>query len=127
MLSAVGSADLTEGLAPLEQSRDREGAGYGYTTRNMDLQSRLDALLAMAEEIGLKIRREPLGGDGGGYCLLRGQRVLFVDTAADLETRYERTLAALAPLAELDQRYLPPEVREEIDRQRQAEKRSQKE
>jgi hypothetical protein len=84
----------------------------------MDLQSRFDALLALATEIGLTIRREPLGGEGGGYCMLRGRAVLFVDTMADLETRYERTLAALAPLPEVDRRYLPPEVREDLERQR---------
>jgi hypothetical protein len=84
----------------------------------MDLQSRFDALLSLAQEIGLTIRREPLGGEGGGYCMLRGQSVLFVDTMADLETRYERTLAALAPLAEVERRYVPPEVREDIERLR---------
>ena len=85
----------------------------------MDLQSRLDALVALAEEIGLTVRREPLGGDGGGYCVLRGRRILFVDTSADLETSYERTLEALAPLPELDQRYLRPEIREDLERQQE--------
>ena len=87
----------------------------------MDLHSRLDTLLSLAEEIGLTVRRESLGGDGGGLCLLRGQRVLFVDTAADLETRYDRTLAAMASLPEIEQRYLPPEVRDDVEDQRQAE------
>ena len=88
----------------------------------MDLQSKLDALLALAEEIGLTIRYESLGGTGGGYCVLRDQRILFVDTAADLETRYERTLEALAPLSEIDQRYLRPEIREDITGLRDPEK-----
>ena len=84
----------------------------------MDLQSRLDALLTAADEIGLTVRREPLGGDGGGYCVVRDRRTLFVDTTADLETQYEKTIAALAPLTELDGRYLRPEIREDIDRLR---------
>jgi hypothetical protein len=88
----------------------------GITT--MDLQSRLDALVALAEEIGLSVRREPQGGDGGGYCVLRGERILFIDTVADLETCYERTVEALASMPEIDQRYLPPEIRQDIDRQR---------
>lgn len=86
----------------------------------MDLQTRLDTLLSTAEEIGLSVRREPQGGEGGGYCVLRGQRVLFVDTMADLGTRYERTLAALAPLPEIEQKYLPPEIREDIEEQRES-------
>ena len=82
----------------------------------MDLQTRLDALVALADEIGLSVRREPLGGSGGGYCVLRGERVLFVDTMADLELMYERTLAALAPLSEIDGKYVRPEIRDDIER-----------
>jgi hypothetical protein len=85
----------------------------------MDLQTRLDELLSLADQIGLSIRRESLGGSGGGLCVLKGQRFLFLDNSADLETRYERTLAALAPLPEMDARYLRPEVREDVDRFRQ--------
>ncbi len=83
----------------------------------MDLQAKLDALLSVAEEIGLTIRREPLGGDGGGYCVLRGSRILFVDTTADLETRYDRILQALASLPEVEQRFLQPEIRDDLERQ----------
>ena len=85
----------------------------------MDLASRLDQLLTVAESIGLDVRAEPMGGEGGGLCRLRGQRVLFVDTSADLATRYERTLAAMAPLPELDECYLLPELRGDIERQRE--------
>jgi hypothetical protein len=85
----------------------------------MDLESRLNELLALSEQIGLTIRRESLGGNGGGLCVLKGQRVLFLDTSADLETRYERTLAALSPLPDLDGRYVRPDVREDLDRLRQ--------
>ncbi|QDV91481.1 hypothetical protein RAS2_25810 [Phycisphaerae bacterium RAS2] len=86
----------------------------------MDLHDRLDALLTLAEQLGLSIRRESLGGEGGGLCRIKGQSVLFLDTAADLETRYERTLAALAVHPGIDQHYLAPEVREDLDRQRGA-------
>ena len=84
----------------------------------MGWDDRLDALIAAAESLGIAIRREPLGGEGGGLCLLRGKRVLFVDTLADGATRYERTLAALAPLAELDGCFLRPDVREDVERTR---------
>lgn len=84
----------------------------------MDLQTRLDILIGLAQELGLTIRREPLGGDGGGFCLMKGHRVLFVDTLADLETRYQRTMESLALMPEIDQRYLAPEIREDIERQR---------
>ena len=84
----------------------------------MDLSSRLENLLALAEQMGIDVRAEPMGGDGGGICRLRGKDVLFVDTSADLAARYDRTLAAMANLLELDNRYIVPEVRRDIDRQR---------
>ncbi len=84
----------------------------------MDLGSRLDALLMLAEEIGIDVRTEAMGGEGGGLCVLKGHRVLFVDTAADLATRYERTLGALAGVAEVQDRYVVPEVRRDLDQQR---------
>jgi hypothetical protein len=84
----------------------------------MDLSRRLDALLELAEQIGIDVRAESMGGSGGGLCRLKGRRVLFVDTAADLATRYDRTLAAMAGLEELDGRYLLPEVRQDIEHQR---------
>jgi hypothetical protein len=39
---------------------------------------------------------------------------------ADLATRYRRTLEALADVPEIDEQYLRPEVRDEIDRIRAA-------
>ncbi len=73
-------------------------------------------MLTLARELGIDLRSESLGGEGGGLCALKGRRVLFVDTSADLDTRYERTAAALAGLPELEGRYLPPEIREDLHR-----------
>lgn len=86
----------------------------------MDISRRLDALLELAEQLGIDIRAETMGGSGGGLCRLKGRRVLFVDTAADLATRYDRTLAAMAGLTEIDARFLLPEVRQDIEHQRSA-------
>lgn len=84
----------------------------------MELHRRLETLLNLAEEIGLPIRREAMGGEGGGLCTLKGRRVLFIDTSADPQTQYDRTLAALAGLPELESRYCPPEVRDDLERAR---------
>lgn len=81
----------------------------------MNLEERFDALMELARNLGLEIRKEPLGGDGGGLCQLKGRRLLFIDTSADLETRYERTLRGLAALPDLDDTYIRPEIREEMD------------
>ncbi len=81
----------------------------------MDLARRLESLLTLAEEIGLDVRAEPMGGEGGGLCRLKGRLILFVDTSADLATRYDRTVVAMANLPEINDRYLLPEVRQDID------------
>lgn len=82
----------------------------------MDAHERLETLINLAREIGVEVRRESLGGESGGLCLLKRQRVLFVDLSADTRTQYEKTVAALAGLPELAARYLPPEIREDLDR-----------
>ena len=81
----------------------------------MDPLNRLETLLTLAEDIGIEIRRTPLGGEGGGLCTVRGRRVLFIDTAADIATQYEKTVAALAGLPEAQDRFFPPEIREDLD------------
>ena len=81
----------------------------------MDLAGRLESLLTLAEEIGIVVRAEPMGGEGGGLCRLKGKTILFVDTSADLATRYDRTVAAMAGMPELNDRYLVPEVRQDIE------------
>jgi len=83
----------------------------------MDIAGRLESLLQAAERLGIEVRAEPMGSEGGGLCRLKGRQVLFVDTAADLATRYDRTLDALAGLPELQNLYLLPEVRADLDRQ----------
>jgi hypothetical protein len=84
----------------------------------MDIGRRLEALLEVAEEIGIEVRAEQMGGDGGGLCRLKGRRVLFLDLSADLASRYDRTLASLADTPELESRYLVPELRADLEKQK---------
>ena len=85
----------------------------------MEIGSRLEEVLAAAAQCGVQVRRAGLGGEGGGWCEIKGQRVLFVDTMADLETSFARAVEALAGVDGIDEVYLRPEIREAIDRYRQ--------
>ncbi|KPK75192.1 MAG: hypothetical protein AMJ79_12260 [Phycisphaerae bacterium SM23_30] len=78
----------------------------------------LAALLDLAENAGIEVRREALGGEGGGLCLLRGRRILFVDAAAVLTDQIARTAEALADLREIESSYLLPQVRECLEKYR---------
>ena len=82
----------------------------------MQSQELLTALLELAESAGLEVRKEYLGGDGGGLCILRGKRILFVDSAADSAEQIAHTAQALARLPELATMYVLPQVREELDK-----------
>lgn len=86
----------------------------------MNLSARLESLLKIAEQFDVEIRAEPMGGEGGGMARLKGRPVLFVDTSADLATRYARTLGAVADLPGLEGSFLPPQVREDLERHREA-------
>lgn len=82
----------------------------------MSVEAKLSALLDTAEVLGVEVRHEDLGGHGGGLCALKGRRVLFVDLAADLATRYDRALSELAQIPEIDAIYVRPEIREDLER-----------
>jgi hypothetical protein len=84
----------------------------------MDPDLRLSALLEAAEALGIEVRFEELGGTGGGLCVLKGRRVLFVDQGSDAATRYDRAVRELAQLPEIDTIFIRPDVREDLDRAR---------
>jgi hypothetical protein len=72
-------------------------------------------MLMLLEQCHVEVRREHLGGGGGGLCRLRGKAVMFVDLDCDAATQTESCLVALAALPDIEARYLPPWVRERID------------
>ena len=79
---------------------------------------KLGHLLESCRAVGIVVRDESLGGGGGGLCRLRGERVLFVDAEADDAGRYEKTVAALVAVPEFDDMFLPPVIREDLERAR---------
>jgi len=56
----------------------------------------LDEALAAAKQLGYRIREEWLGGDGGGSCVLKGQKWLFIDLALDTAERLDLVTAAIS-------------------------------
>ncbi len=82
----------------------------------MDVSHQLQAVLDIYERLNIEIRQEHLGGSGGSLCGLRNRRVLFLDLDADLATRLDRCVAGLAELPEVASLYVPPEIRERMER-----------
>lgn len=81
----------------------------------MDAIAQFDAAVELLERLEIDIRREHLGGGGGGLCSLRGRRIVFIDLDADIPTRLEQTLRGLAGLPELESAYVTPALRELIE------------
>ena len=78
----------------------------------------LAQLLDLAERLGIDVRQELLGGEGGALCQLRGKAVLFVDASATFAEQLARTAEALADLPALDDCFVLPELRQVLDRYR---------
>ncbi len=84
----------------------------------MDAIAQFDAAIELLARLGVDVRDEHLGGGGGGLCRLHGRRIVFVDLDADLATRLQDSIRALATLSEIDAVYVTPALRELIDRQK---------
>jgi hypothetical protein len=80
----------------------------------MNEQRILDELLELLEAQGVTVRKESLGGRGGGLARVRGQRLFFVDSDADSTETAARCAEAVADLVDIEAVYLRPDVREFI-------------
>jgi len=71
----------------------------------------LEELLALLEANEVQIRREPLGGRGGGLACMKGERIFFVDTQAASAEVAALCADAVLKLVDIEAIYLRPEVR----------------
>lgn len=81
----------------------------------MNEQRILEELLALLEARQVKIRREPLGGGGGGLAVMKGENLFFVDTDAPSAEVAALCADAVAKLLDVETIYLLPEVRRFIE------------
>ena len=78
----------------------------------MDDSLILEELLALLEQNGVSIRREEMGGSGGGLCQIAGKQVCFVDLDADSSQSAAVCAEAVRQLIDIESVYLRPAVRE---------------
>jgi hypothetical protein len=86
----------------------------------MNEQAILEELLALLAANRVKIRNEPLGGQGGGLAVMRGESIFFVDTDAPSAEVATLCAEAVARLLDIETIYLRPEVRQFIERHKQS-------
>ena len=82
----------------------------------------LELLVGLAEEAGIAVRVARTGESElpprSGTCRVRGRLLLVVSAAEPVEARIEAVVAALREHGGglLEERFLPPAVRERLDR-----------
>jgi hypothetical protein len=81
----------------------------------MNEQGILDELLALLEANGVTIRNEPLGGNGGGLCIIKGQRIFFVDTQASSIVSAAMCAEAVSKVVDVEQIFIKPLIRQFIE------------
>jgi hypothetical protein len=83
----------------------------------MNKQRILEELLNLLESNGTVMRTEPLGGSGGGLCTIKGRRLFFVDSQACSAEVAAQAARAVLKVADIDNIYIKPEVRQFIESQ----------
>jgi hypothetical protein len=81
----------------------------------MDERRMLDELLALLEGNGVRVRKEALGGDGGGLCAVKGQRIFFLDTESASTDSAALCAQAITRVVDIEGVYVRPEVRRFIE------------
>lgn len=87
----------------------------------MDHERKLAALTDLAESLGFSVRLVWGGSEsgnhpGGAVVRLKGRDVIFLNPAAGVADRISVVAEALRGREEIEEMYLPPEVREAIER-----------
>ncbi|MHC4243305.1 MAG: hypothetical protein ACYS3N_11555 [Planctomycetota bacterium] len=81
----------------------------------MNEQRILEELLALLEANSVAIRDEPLGGNGGGLCVMKGRQIFFVDTQAPSAVVAAMCAQAVPKVVDIEEVYIKPEVRQFIE------------
>lgn len=88
----------------------------------MDIAEQLSALIDLATSLGIEIRPAPPGMEssehpGGAVVRLRGKEIAFLASEASAADQSAVLAAALANRKELQDRFLPPTLRELLERE----------
>jgi hypothetical protein len=83
----------------------------------MNYESITEQLLGLLEEHGVQIRKDAMGGGGGGLCRLKDKDLMMIDCdSSSLETAAACARAVHAVIQDMDGIYLRPVIREFIDK-----------
>lgn len=75
----------------------------------------LEEILQILDSNDIEIRRESLGGNGGGLCKIKGKTVFFVDRQASPAETSVIASRAVKECIDIEKTYIKPEIREFIE------------
>ena len=86
----------------------------------MEIEGQFDYLIDLAESVGIVIRRVRWSQDGreypgGALVHLKGKEMLVLDPSAPIADQIDVVASALRGRAEIEDRFLPPEIRDRIE------------
>ena len=87
----------------------------------MNEQRILEELVGLLEANGITVRKEPLGGSGGGLCTVKGEKMCFVDTQAPSAETAVICTDAVSTVVDIEGIYIKPEIRRFIEEHTQKE------
>ena len=82
----------------------------------MDTREITEELVALLEQYGVEIRREAMGGGGGGLCVIKGKKIFFVDTECPIAEMTAICSRAVNELLDIDSVYIRPQVRQVLEK-----------
>lgn len=86
----------------------------------MDQHTKLRLLIDLAESLGITVRSLPHrggtnGASAGALVQLKGREILFLDSSAPSAEQIAVVAGALKGRSEIQDKFLPPELREIIE------------
>jgi len=73
-----------------------------------------EAAMQLATRLGITVRQEWLGGQGGGVCEINGHTCVFLDLADEPADHVEHLLQALHAHPRLASSEMPPALRQRL-------------
>ncbi len=82
----------------------------------MDTRAIIEELVALLELNGVDIRRQAMGGGGGGLCEIKGKKIFFVDTECSIIEMSAICSHAVNELLDIESMYIRPQVRQYLEK-----------
>jgi hypothetical protein len=81
----------------------------------MNQQQILEELVSILETNGIQVRDEPLSGQMGGLCTVRGRSIMFLDSDTGAQDNSDACAEAVGQAINIEELYIKPQVRQYIE------------